>query len=144
MVLQQDCANFIMNLVLGAYNAISDANPEDALQGATDMPLRMTQTLAETAYTNSPAAAQGDASYGTTTFASTSTGSRAVTLYPAYYGQSATAEGQTIIHEAVHDASGLTDQQLAQSATGAAYLSGPQGTAQASEAFNNALKKHCK
>jgi hypothetical protein len=53
------------------------------------------------------------------------------------------AQGQTIIHEGIHDAFGLSDQQLALAATGQQYPETPEGKAMASYAWNKALASHC-
>lgn len=140
MVLQPNCARFIENVVLNAYNASGQFDFGATLQTAAQAPDSTALALGETTYTDSSEQPTGQG----IEYASTNAGSRSVTLYPAYHQLSPTGQGQTLIHEAVHDAFGLTDQQVAQAATGNVYADTPAGMSQASDAFHKQLQKHCK
>jgi RHS repeat-associated protein len=144
LLLKPKCARFISNL---AYTAAPGADSIDNLlsfeAGATGT---IADTLDQTTYTKSSDNPQTTLPNGTvlTDDASTETGSRAVTLYSGYFLESPVAQGQTYLHEAIHDGFGYSDQQIAYALTGKSYANDKNGTGMASAAWNALLAKNCK
>lgn len=65
-------------------------------------------------------------------------------MHAPYFQQSATGQGQTLVHEGLHLAFGFTDQQLGTAATGKPFGSSDLDRARALAAFQDPLKKKCK
>ena len=91
-------------------------------------------------YVSSPASYPSPQGY--VTYASTS--GNTITLYPEFSTLGVEAAGQTLVHEAVHMTSILTDQQLGHAVTGNVYAGNDAGKAAGSAAFNKGLDTHCK
>ncbi len=69
---------------------------------------------------------------------------QSITLYAPYFGKSRTAQGQTLIHEAMHLLFGFSDQQLGTASTGNSFGTSEQDRLRASAAFQKQLEKNCK
>jgi hypothetical protein len=80
---------------------------------------------------------------GYETFATTPTGIGIVTLYAPFWAATTLNQAQVLIHEAVHDAFSLTDQQLASALTGDVYGNTTVEQSRASNDFQTQLKQKC-
>jgi RHS repeat-associated protein len=151
LLLKPDCLNFVGQAafagILNQGNG-QEVSPQEFAQGLEDSGTvfyKMTQTLAHTTYVSAP---EPPTPPGFVTYANTQSNGfgnpQTVNLFPPYESLSGLAQAQTQVHEAVHDAYGLTDQMLGQATTGQIYPDTPLGQAQGSAAFQKSVEKHCK
>ena len=157
LLVNPKCLAFIAGLVLDAELGLAAQDPGN--QAASILAFNFAGTSGSTYVglsntiqnTNYVSTSTNQTTGGLTTIADTQPGTplgtnggrQTVTLYPPYGDLSTIAQGQTIIHEGIHDAFGLSDQQLALAATGQQYPETPEGKAMASYAWNKALASHC-
>ena len=144
---KDDCANFIRDLVekatsIAAGGSMDTPSAMYTFEMAGMNPVILPATIAVTTYTDLGNQNPIDGP-NLQRIADTAPGSRAVNLYAGYYAESPLGQAQTRIHEAIHDAYGLTDQQLAQAVNGQIYPDTGLGTAQASAVWNSVLQSHC-
>lgn len=142
-----DCANFIRDLVekatsIAAGGSMNTAAAMYTFEMAGMNPVILPATIAVTTYTDLRNQDPMDGP-NLRRIAETAAGSRAVNLYAGYYAESPLGQAQVRIHEAIHDAYGLTDQQLAQAVNGQIYPDTVLGNAQASAVWNPVLQSHC-